>query len=217
MLSIIRFFCLKSEDTFHHSCCPTTLRPGQEACTLQGPAPGLFQPPRSWGSQVSAEWETHVPFSWIMLWVTRPLEVPAKWPEPASKAHTNLLPMSIFFLGVRETKWKLCWGRRGPRRGLCCAVCSTITDTYSQLLWLREELEVGDELRAGLWAVGMDLPHGPLRKSKILSLFTPFGDTLVKKGSQNMTSLLARFGTFSYLDMWYVGLCLYSCSGPCKH
>lgn len=39
---------------------------------------------------------------------------------------------------------------------------------HIQLLWLWEELEVGGELRAGLWAVGMGLPHAPLRNSKIL-------------------------------------------------
>lgn len=149
MLSIIRFFCLKSEHSPHHSFCPTTLRPGQEACTLQGPALGLLQPPHSWGSQVSVECEAHVPFSWIMLWVTKPLEVPAKWSEPASKAHTNLLPMSIFFLGLRETKWKLCWGRRG----LCFAVCGTITDTYSSFGCGRSwRWEVNWELGCGLWA-----------------------------------------------------------------
>ena len=48
---------------------------------------------------------------------TNTLEDPAKWLEPASKAHTNLSPMSIVFLALRETKWKLCWGRRGQGGG----------------------------------------------------------------------------------------------------
>lgn len=122
--SLLSDFLLEIKTCPHHPSFPTTLRAGPEALHFRGSSSG--SPPA-----FSLRMEPAVcrerglcPFSWIMLLVTNPPEVPVKCPGPVLKAQTHLFPMSVFFLGWRETKWKrkLCWDRRGLVGALSCCL-----------------------------------------------------------------------------------------------
>lgn len=163
----------------------TTCRPGQEACTLGGPALGLLWSPHSPWSQESAGQEACALFFWIMLWVTKTPEVSAKRPEPSLKAFTNLFPRSIFFQGLRGNQMgAICWRRKGPW-GSFVVLPGAPSCTHTQAPPPVEG--AGGRKWSGSWAVGHGhgalLPHGPLRNPKILSFLIPFEGIFFKKGS----------------------------------
>lgn len=125
------------------------------------------------------EQESCVPLAQIMLWVTKTLEAPATWSEPALKAYTNPFPVPVFFPGLRGNQMMLFVRAGGGLGGsfvvLPEAPSCTCTHTLRAPLIVAK---AGGGKPSGGLALGCGqetiLLHGPLRNPKILWSFKIF-------------------------------------------